>query len=312
MDQRTPVADLQPDEPTLARLAGHFTRHRRWFVLTGAGVSTASGIPDYRDRDGEWKRSPPMTAQRFLAEPQGRARYWARSLLGWPRIDAARPNAAHRALARLDRLDRVTTLVTQNVDGLHQRAGSSSVIDLHGRLESVVCLGCGARVPRAALQRQLAELNAGWLRGLQAALGVRLDGVLPGGPGHPDAASPTAPDGDVDLDHVTADYASFRVPDCASCGGTLKPDVVFFGENVPRQRVADALSALGSSDAMLVAGSSLMVFSGFRFAREAAARRIPVVAINLGRTRADDLLADKFEMPCDAALPALLQRIAVA
>lgn len=290
----------------LHRLAGHLERHRRWFVLTGAGVSTGSGIPDYRDAAGDWKRRPPITIQAFRAEPRARARYWARSLIGWPRIDAARPNPAHQGLAFIGAGGRFTALATQNVDGLHQRAAaatdaaadparasarpSSRIIDLHGRLEQVVCLDCGARLPRVAMQAALRERNPSWA--------ARADALAAASTA--DAPPATAPDGDVDLDGE--DFDSFRVPDCPHCGGWLKPDVVFFGESVPRERVERAFAALGEADAMLVAGTSLMVYSGFRFAREAATLGKPIVAINLGRTRADALFADKIELSCEEAL----------
>jgi NAD-dependent SIR2 family protein deacetylase len=287
-------------DPTAAaqlnRLAGHLERHRRWFVLTGAGVSTGSGIPDYRDAAGDWKRRPPITIQAFRAEAGARARYWARSLIGWPRIDAARPNPAHHGLADLGAGGRFTALATQNVDGLHQRAAAGAhtapapIIDLHGRLEQVVCLDCSARQPRVAMQAALRERNPSWA--------ARADALAAASPAGPKPA--TAPDGDVDLDGENFD--AFRVPDCPHCGGLLKPDVVFFGESVPRERVERAFAALGDADAMLVAGTSLMVYSGFRFAREAAELGKPIVAINLGRTRADPLLADKIGLPCEEAL----------
>lgn len=267
------------------RLRDFVTRHSRLLVLTGAGVSTASGIPDYRDREGGWKRAPPMTLQQFMATPLARARYWARSMLGWPRFDRARPNAAHRALATLAQQGRIERLVTQNVDGLHQSAGSTEVIDLHGRLDRVRCMDCEARWPRADLQRWLEAANPAWC-GLLAA---------------------EAPDGDADLEH--ADFARFEVPPCARCGGILKPDVVFFGETVPSERVAQARAALARADALLVVGSSLMVFSGYRFALLAHELGRPVAAINHGHNRADALLTLKVQADCGAALQSLLQTI---
>lgn len=260
-------------------------RHERVFVLTGAGVSTASGIPDYRDRDGGWKRPPPVQYGPFVRDPAVRRRYWARSLLGWPRFAASHPAVSHRALARLDD-GRFVRLVTQNVDGLHQRAGSRRVLDLHGRLDVVVCLDCGERTGRHALQGRLAERN-------------------------PDLArrrAPAAPDGDADLEGVPLDR--FVVPDCTRCGGTLKPDVVFFGESVPRPRVGAAFDALAAADAVLVVGSSLMVWSGYRFAREAARAGKPIAALNLGRTRADDLVSLKIEADCGPVLEETAERIA--
>ena len=240
-------------------------RHRRLFVLTGAGCSTSSGIPDYRDADGQWKRQQPVTYQAFMGEEATRRRYWARSLLGWRRIRRARPNDAHRALARLEAMGRIELLLTQNVDRLHQAAGSARVIDLHGRIDRVRCMGCERRRPRDEFQDELGRLNAGWL-GLDAT---------------------DAPDGDADLE--SADFSSFAVPSCRRCGGVLKPDVVFFGENVPRDRVDAAKRHLERADAMLIVGSSLMVYSGFRFVQWAASAGKPAAAINLGRTRADGL-----------------------
>ncbi len=257
-------------------------RHRRLFVLTGAGCSVNSGIPDYRDAEGGWKRAPPVTFQAFMGQEATRRRYWARSLIGWRRIDCARPNDAHRALARLEAKGKSEILLTQNVDRLHQAAGSEAVIDLHGRLDRVRCMGCGSVSPRQDLQNELARLNPQWLA-------------------H-DAA--VAPDGDAELDGV--DFSDFAVPACARCGGMLKPDVVFFGENVPRPRVEAATRHLEEADAMLIVGSSLMVYSGFRFVEMAVRAGKPAAAINLGRTRADPLLALKVEASCEVALAFLL------
>jgi NAD-dependent SIR2 family protein deacetylase len=256
--------------------------HRRLFVLTGAGCSTNSGIPDYRDTHGNWKRTEPVRYQAFMADELTRRRYWARSMVGWLRFKEAKPNDAHRALAMLEADGRCHLLLTQNVDRLHQAAGSRAVIDLHGRLDLVRCTTCSAEQPRAGFQTNLVQRNPGWV----------------------DQDAAVLPDGDADLDHV--DFASFDVPPCASCGGVLKPDVIFFGENVPRDQVAEAKSAMEQADALLIVGTSLMVSSGYRFARMAADRRIPIAAINLGRTRADDLLTLKVEERCETALSFLL------
>jgi NAD-dependent SIR2 family protein deacetylase len=257
-------------------------RHRRLFVLTGAGCSTDSGIPDYRDQNGEWKRPRPVMFQAFMSDSHTRRRYWARSLVGWQRFGHASPNDAHRALARLGQQGRTELLVTQNVDGLHQSAGSTDVIDLHGRLSQVRCMGCEQRSERERLQQRLLELNPSW-----ADLNARV-----------------APDGDADLDGL--DFSDFSVPACDVCGGILKPDVVFFGESVPPERVTTAMTAVERADAMLVIGSSLMVYSGYRFAQAASKAGKPIAAVNLGRTRADELLALKVNQPCVSALAFLL------
>lgn len=266
----------------LARLVGDA---RRLVVLTGAGCSTASGIPDYRDESGAWKRSPPVTIQDFLASPAGRKRYWARSLVGWPRFATAQPNRAHHALAELESQGRLTGLITQNVDGLHQRAGSRCVTELHGSLAAVRCLGCSASFAREHVQRSLADLN-------------------PDLSGH---HAPLAPDGDADL--ADTDFAGFCEPSCPLCGGILKPDVVFFGESADPARVRVGMAAVESADAMLCVGTSLMLFSGFRFCRRAHEIGVPVAAINIGRTRADEMLALKIEAPCVETLDALMRRL---
>ena len=255
-------------------------------MLTGAGCSTDSGIPDYRDASGAWKRAQPMTWQAFTGTHAARQRYWGRSMIGWPRIDAAAPNRAHHALARLEASGRQRLLVTQNVDGLHQRAGSREVVDLHGRLDRVVCLGCQAIEPRSDFQCRLEQLNPDW-----AGESAR-------------SAVATAPDGDAEIEG--ADFSGLLIPSCAHCGGILKPDVVFFGESVPRIRVEIARAALAQADALLIVGSSLMVFSGFRFAREAAALGLPIASISLGVGRADALLDLRVARPVGEALAFLL------
>ena len=270
------------------RLADFVIRHPRLLVLTGAGCSTASGIPDYRGPDGRLKQRLPVLYADFLQSPAARRRYWARSMAGWPRVAEARPNPAHRALARLEARGRVGLLVTQNVDGLHQKAGSSRVLDLHGRLDAVACLGCGALFRRDDVQALLVAWNP--------QLTARTQSV-------------PAPDGDAQLEAVGDD---FRVPDCRDCGGVLKPDVVLFGESVPRGRVAEALAALAACDGVLVVGSSLAVYSGYRFCLEARELGKPIAALNLGRTRAEDLLALKAEAECGEALSAVLERLEAA
>jgi len=260
---------------------GRFLRsHPRLFVLTGAGCSTASGIPDYRDPAGQWKHARPVQYADFMARHSVRQRYWARSLIGWPRMAAARPNRAHLALTALQRRGQLERLVTQNVDGLHGEAGTEDVIDLHGRIDTVVCMDCRIESSRADWQAEVAALNPGW----EGRIGATSD----------------RPDGDADLGD--ADYAGFVVPPCPRCGGIVKPDVVFFGEAVPRERVADARAALARADALLIVGSSLMVFSGFRFARYAAEAGQPVAIVNRGRTRADDLATLKIDGDCGEVL----------
>ena len=262
-------------------LIAFVARHPRLLVLTGAGCSTDSGIPDYRDTNGDWKRAQPVTYQAFTGSLHTRQRYWARSIVGFRKLSGVQPNDAHRALAALEDQGRVDLLVTQNVDGLHQAAGSRNVVDLHGRIDMVRCLACDARVPRDTFQDVLTRRN-------------------------PDVAeldARSAPDGDADLEAVSFD--AVEVPSCEVCGGLMKPDVVFFGEGVPAERVQRVTTALETADAMLVVGSSLMVYSGFRFVKAMAEHGKPVAAINLGRTRADDLLALKVEANCAEALRAL-------
>ena len=266
---------MNPDARELARF---LARAGRVAVVTGAGVSTASGIPDYRDRNGDWKHARPVQFADFVANPEVRRRYWARSFAGWTRIASAKPNRAHSALAAMESAGKVDTLITQNVDGLHHRAGSRRVIDLHGRLQSVRCMSCGEISCREAWQERLAAANPDW----------RTD------------TDYFAPDGDAKL--RDEDVGDFVVPDCANCGGFIKPDVVFFGENVPSERVASAFEATDRADALLVVGSSLMVYSGYRFARRAAESGKPIAIVNRGRTRADDLAALRIDADCGDVL----------
>lgn len=243
--------------------------HSRLFVLTGAGVSTDSGIPGYRDKNGLWKASTPIQGPEFIRSKLVQKRYWARSLIGWRHFSSAAPNAAHKALATLEACGFVQHLVTQNVDGLHQRAGSQSVTDLHGRLDTVVCLDCGHSINRQSLQLKLETLN----------------------PDFSNVDAEILSDGDAGVEGV--DFSAFKLVTCDQCGGAIKPNVVFFGENVPKYRVEHAMQQLTKSDAMLIAGSSLMVYSGYRFCLKAQEIGIPIVAINQGKTRADHLLSYK-------------------
>lgn len=251
-------------------------------VLSGAGLSTESGIPDYRGPTGARRRATPMAYRDFVADPQARRRYWARSHLGWARIAAAWPNAGHRAVAQLERDGLVCGVVTQNVDGLHQAAGTTRVVDLHGSLARVVCLGCRAVSLRRDLAARLAAANRGWRPPVRA----------------------VHPDGDVDL--ADGDLDGFRYVDCARCGGTLKPDVVFFGEAVPPQRVAAAYGVVDAARLLLVLGSSLTVLSGRRFVLHAVRQDIPVAIVNRGATRADAHACLTVDAPLGQALPALL------
>ncbi|MES3025876.1 MAG: NAD-dependent protein deacetylase [Pseudomonadota bacterium] len=263
------------------RLAAFLGRHREVVVLTGAGLSTASGIPDYRDKDGVRRGTPPVQGPDFRRREAVRKRYWARSMVGWPLLERARPNAGHLALAELEADGAIASLITQNVDGLHQRAGSVRLTELHGNIHAVVCLDCHAQFPRAFVQTQLERANP-TLAGTSA---------LP------------APDGDAALEPAALD--DFHVPNCIYCAGTLKPDVVFFGDGVPPACTARAMDQLARADALLVVGSSLTVFSGFRFCRIAAAAGKPIAAVNLGRTRADELLELKLVAGAEDVLPML-------
>ena len=277
----TPVGHVEGVEA----LARFFAASRRVLVLTGAGVSTPSGIPDYRDAEGHWKRGRPIQHARFMTDASARRRYWARSFFGWPVFAAARPNMAHGALASLETAGHIHYLVTQNVDGLHQRAGSRRVLDLHGRLDLVDCQSCGHRLSRHAFQDRLAAANP-TLVGRNAS---------------------AAPDGDAIIDEVGV--RSFAVPACDCCGGMLKPNVVFFGGTIPRPRQQRALDKLGAADALLVVGSSLMVYSGYRLVREARIQRKPVAALTLGRTRADGDIPLVVKADCEALLPQLAHRL---
>lgn len=248
-------------------------------VLTGAGVSTESGIPDYRG-EGKTERHP-MTFDVFMGSVEARKRYWARSYVGWSVIANAKPNASHFALAQAESLGRVAHVVTQNVDSLHQQAGSKKVTDLHGRLDQVVCMSCQVLLPRLQMDQLIEELNFGIRKDLNVEF---------------------TPDGDAEVE-ATAD---FKIPNCPSCQGVLKPDVVFFGESVPSSRVSSTMAELERLDALVVAGSSLTVNSGMRFVRAASKQGKPIVIVNIGPTRADDIAVAKIEAPTSLALEELL------
>ena len=266
------------------RLQDWLRDHPRLLVITGAGCSTEVGIPDYRDAAGQWKRPQPVTYQAFMGEALVRQRYWARSMLGWRVMGQAQPGKAHKALALLEQQGWLELLITQNVDGLHSAAGSVNTVDLHGRIDTVRCMDCGHRFARADLQHDLLARNPEWAQ-LYAA---------------------PAPDGDADLEG--RDFSRFEVPSGPHCGtGLIKPDVVFYGESVPRERVQTCVDALARADALLIAGSSLMVYSGYRFAAAAREQGKSVVAINQGVTRADALLEFKVEADVGRTLMAMTE-----
>jgi NAD-dependent deacetylase sirtuin 4 len=277
----SPSADPQALEPLLDLLRG-----RRAVVLAGAGCSTESGIPDYRGPGS--KPRAPMQYGEFVRSEAARVRYWARSAVGWRQFSAARPNAGHFALAELEDAGVVRGIITQNVDGLHHAAGSRRVVELHGSLAAVRCLSCGQREARDAWQARLLALNADW--------SARLTGEVE-----------QAPDGDAELPAWAME--SFHVPGCTACGGVIKPDVVFFGENVPKEWVEDAWSLFGEADVLLVAGSSLTVYSGRRFIYRAQQDGVPIGIINIGPTRADEMAAAKVEGPLGTILPRLAEAL---
>lgn len=260
------------------RLEAFVARHRNLLVITGAGCSTPSGIGAYRDEAGKWLRAEPIQMRDFVSSEAARRRYWARSMHGWRAFRDASPNPAHRALADMERRGAVRGLITQNVDGLHQRAGHADVIELHGSLRWVVCLDCGLRVERDEVQKWLEARNGFVL----------------------EASARLAPDGDADL--VVDDLSALAVPRCGDCGGVLKPDVVFYGDSVPRARVDACYEGVADADAILVVGSSLMVFSSFRFVRRAVDLGKPIAAVNRGRTRADGWLEFKVDEDCAGVL----------
>ncbi len=262
-------------------------RGRDTVVLSGAGISTESGIPDYRGPAASARPVRPITYREFTTSADARARYWSGSLVGWPRIAGAVPNGGHRAVARMETGGALMGVITQNVDGLHLAAGSTRVIELHGSLSMVGCLECGRVVPRAEVQERMLQENSAWA----------------------EAAGELSPDGDSRMD--VSRLPCFVVPACTACGGILKPQVVFFGENVPREVTESAFGLLEEAEVLLVAGSSLAVYSGFRFVERAARDGKPVAIVNQGETRGDSLAALRLDLPLGAALTrlaSLLQR----
>ena len=274
-------SDELPLGIAIERLLAFIDEHRNLAVLTGAGISAASGIPTYRDSAGTWTRNAPIQHRDFLLHEATRQRYWARSYSGWPAVSNAKPNVAHLALAKLEANDKINFLVTQNIDRLHQRAGHQRVVDLHGRLDEVICLSCLAKSPRAQMQERLAKLNP-----------------------HLQHEALWLPDGDADVKDDCVNQVI--IPECLQCGGVLKPDVVFFGDSVNREKVSQITAAIDAADALLVIGSSLMVFSGYRFCRYAAENAIPIACLNAGITRADDLFQLKINADCGSVLQQLL------
>ena len=274
------VPDPQPDAELLDVLAGLFLRHDV-VVLSGAGMSTESGIPDYRGPKTREKARNPMRYRAFVSSAEARRHYWARSTIGWDSFSAAQPNPGHAALARLERCGRVRGIITQNVDRLHHAAGSERVVELHGALAEVVCLDCHRIEMRPHFQRRLLEMNPGWLS----------------------RAAELAPDGDADLSEE--ETQGFCVAHCQHCGGPMKPNVVFFGENVPEPRTQDAWDLMDDAEALLVAGSSLTVYSGYRFVRASAKRNHPIAILNLGDTRGDDAATVRLRARTGTTLPLL-------
>lgn len=258
-------------------------------MLSGAGMSTDSGIPDYRGPDSP--PSNPMTIRQFTSDPVFRQRYWARNHVGWRHMDDTLPNAGHRAVAALEHAGVVSGVITQNVDLLHTKAGTANVVNLHGTYAEVICLDCGHTMTRAALAELLETANPGFVERAEAVGGIAV-----------------APDADA----VVGDTSAFEIVDCADCGGMLKPNIVYFGESVPKDRVAQGFAMVDDADVLLVAGSSLTVFSGYRFVRHAAARGIPVAIINRGPTRGDDLATVKIDAGCSPLLALLADELPMA
>jgi NAD-dependent SIR2 family protein deacetylase len=282
----TPAEDVPPGTTNLEPVAEALSTGGV-LVLSGAGISTESGIPDYRGKGGSLSRHTPMTYQDFTAGVQARRRYWARSHLGWRTFGRARPNAGHRAVAAFERHGLLSGVITQNVDGLHQAAGSKGVVELHGSLDRVVCLSCGDFSPRLELARRLEEAN----------------------PGFEPVAAEINPDGDADL--TDEQVGDFRVLPCTSCGGILKPDVVFFGEAVPPQRVEHCRKLVREAASLLVLGSSLTVMSGLRFVRQAAQAGKPVLIVNRDPTRGDRHALTRVALPLGTALATAAGRLRI-
>ncbi len=267
----------------IQRLYEFINRHNRLVILSGAGISAGSGIPTYRNRDGIWLTSKPITHQEFVSQSLKRKRYWIRSLHGWPSLRDAIPNEGHHAIAGLEKRGKISLLITQNVDRLHQRANSQRVLDLHGRIDKAICLQCSHTLERQDIQDWLIENNP--------------ELVI--------YSTETRPDGDASLE-TKIDYSKFKTPDCDRCGGILKPDVVFFGGAIPKDRYELGRKAITSSDALLVTGSSLNVYSGYSFCRFANENGKPIAVVNQGVTRADNMADLKIDQACEIVLNRLV------
>lgn len=278
-------AQIERAEGTDTDRLAAFLRGRRVAVLSGAGISTESGIPDYRGPTGSLRARRPIQYREFTGSAEARRRYWARNTIGWPRMKSVEPNPAHHAVAELQRAGIVSTVITQNVDGLHQAAGTGEVIELHGSLAEAMCLDCGSVEPRDELQDRLLAANPEWLS----------------------VTAEIAPDGDAELPRELT--RSFRVPACRHCGGVLKPNLTFFGENVPKDRVERARAAVAAADALWVVGSSLTVWSGFRFVKYATEAGAPVAITNLGHTRGDPYAELRIDASLGELLPAVAERL---